>query len=63
MRPILRKTVLMVGVLALFFGLVWVLQGNNLLPEGYFSNDPRRVTRGIMLFIAGAVAIFAARKI
>ena len=63
-RMVLRKTLLMLGVLALFFGLVWMLQSRGGdITDGMISSDPRLWNSGVALVIGGFVAIIVARKI
>lgn len=62
-RMILRKAILMLGILALFFGLVWMLQSRGDFTGGLISSDPRLWNSGIALVIGGIVAIVVARKI
>jgi hypothetical protein len=62
-RLVLRKAILMIGVLALFFGLVWMLQSTGRFTDELLSSDPRLWNRGIALIIGGIVAIVVARKI
>lgn len=62
-RMLLRKAILMAGILALFFGLVWMLQSRGDFTGGMISSDPRLWNSGIILAIAGIAAIIVARKI
>jgi hypothetical protein len=62
-RLVLRKAILMAGILSVFFGLVWMLQSRGDFTDGMISSDPRLWNSGIALVIAGIVAIIVARKI
>jgi uncharacterized membrane protein len=48
------KTV--IGVLAILVGMVWLLQGSNLLPDSAMSGQIRILLAGL-LALAGGVAI------
>lgn len=64
MRLILRKGVLMLGALALFAGIMWMVQGSGvLLTDDIISNDPRLFNPGIALAVGGLIAIIIGRKI
>jgi uncharacterized membrane protein HdeD (DUF308 family) len=51
-----------VGVLLVLLGSVWFLQGINVLPGSFMSGQSRWAIRGVMLAIAGIVALLYANR-
>ncbi len=59
----MKKAVLVVGVLLALAGLVWILQGVNVLPGSLMSGDPRWAWRGAVVLVVGiALIVFSRRK-
>jgi len=59
----LKNTIKFFAVLFMLAGLVWALQGLNILPGSYMTGDPQWIVNGIiMIAIAGVVFWFANRK-
>jgi hypothetical protein len=58
------KTALSIfGILIFLAGLVWFLQGINLLPGSYMTGDPQwAVNGGIAMFAGAAIYVFAKRN-
>lgn len=64
MHPTMRLLVLIVGIVALFMGLLWVGQGAGLIhwPASSFMIDQRPwITRGSILAVAGLIMIGISR--
>ncbi|HEY2206145.1 MAG TPA: hypothetical protein VGH99_16850 [Pseudonocardia sp.] len=49
-----------VGLVFLFFGVVWTLQGANLLGGSFMSGSPRWLVIGLFLVAAGATLLVRA---
>lgn len=59
----MKKVVMVISVLVLLAGLIWFLQGINVLPGSYMTGDPQwAINGGIMMVVSGAVFWFARRK-
>lgn len=57
------KTVLgIVGVLLFLAGLIWFLQGINILPGSYMTGDPQWAVNGGIAMTVGAGMFFFARR-
>jgi hypothetical protein len=57
------KTILtIVGVLLIFFGGVWILQGINVLPGSFMTGEIQWAIYGGIAVIAGIVLIVLAHK-
>ena len=57
------KTILtIVGVLLIFFGGVWILQGINVLPGSFMTGDIQWAIYGGIAVIAGIVLIVLVNK-
>jgi hypothetical protein len=53
----MKQTARIVGSLLALGGLVWILQGANVLPGSFMSGDLRWAWRGAGSFIGGIVLI------
>ena len=53
----MRIALNIVGVVLVFFGSVWVLQGLNVLPGSFMSGQMRWAVRGGIAVIAGIVLL------
>ncbi len=58
MKPVLS----IVGILIFLAGLVFFLQGVNILPGSYMTGDPQWVVNGGIMMAVGAGMIFFARR-
>ena len=59
----MRTALNIVGVVLVFFGGVWVLQGVNVLPGSFMSGQTQWAVRGGIAVIAGiALLVWANRK-
>jgi hypothetical protein len=59
----MRIALNVIGVLLVFFGGVWVLQGINVLPGSFMSGQMRWAVRGGIALIAGiGLLLWANRK-
>lgn len=59
----IRNVIKFFAVLLMLSGLIWVLQGLNILPGSYMTGDPQWIINGaITIAIAGVVFWFANRK-
>lgn len=63
---LLKRVLLIAGVLAVLIGLVWIGQGTGVFPypaSSFMINQAPWITRGIVLAIAGLVAVGISRRI
>ena len=52
-----------VGLLMLLFGVVWILQGTNVLPVGFMAGQIQYAVLGIVVIILGAaLLVFTNRR-
>jgi uncharacterized membrane protein HdeD (DUF308 family) len=52
-----------VGVILLFFGAVWFLQGINVIHQGFMAGQTKWEINGAIVFVVGIlVLVFANRK-
>ncbi len=52
-----------IGVLLLLFGVVWILQGTNVLPVGFMAGQIQYAVLGIVVVILGAgLLVFTNRR-
>jgi len=66
MRRLIKRILLIAGVLAVLMGLVWIGQGTGAFPypaSSFMINQLPWVTRGIVLAIIGLVAVGVSRRI
>jgi hypothetical protein len=52
-----------VGVVLMFFGAVWFLQGINVLPGSFMTGQRQWAINGGIAFVAGVAALIAARRL
>ena len=50
------------GVLMMLGGIVWILQGVNILPGSFMTGDPRWAVRGLVLVGLGILIFFASSR-
>ena len=58
----MRLLLNILGGLAFFAGLVWVLQGINLLPGSFMTGDPQWAVNGAILMAVALVVLFLANR-
>jgi hypothetical protein len=58
----MRIVLNIVGVLLVLLGIVWVLQGINVLPGSFMSGQMRWAVRGGILIVAGIVGLVWANR-
>ncbi len=57
------KTALnIVGVILLFFGGVWFLQGINVIHQGFMAGQTKWEINGAIVFIIGLLLLFIANR-
>jgi uncharacterized membrane protein HdeD (DUF308 family) len=56
----MRTVGIVLGILMIFGGGVWILQGINLLPGSFMTGDPRWALRGLVLALLGVVLLVIA---
>jgi uncharacterized membrane protein YidH (DUF202 family) len=54
----MRITLVVVGVLLMFFGAVWFFQGINVLPGSFMTGQTQWAVYGAIAFIVGGVALY-----
>lgn len=59
----MRKLLNVIGALLMFFGVVWFLQGINILPGSFMTGQLKWAAYGGIAFAIGVVAMIAARRI
>lgn len=69
-RPILqqrktpmRKTLNIIGALLVLFGVIWILQGINILPGSFMTGQMKWAAYGAITAAIGIVMLLAARRI
>lgn len=58
----MRPVMVTVGVLAMFLGTFWVLQGTGVVPLGFMANDIDWAYRGAALFVIALFVIAHYRR-
>ncbi|MGO9410029.1 MAG: hypothetical protein ACLQCB_04675 [Spirochaetia bacterium] len=59
----MRWVLIIIGLLVLVVGVIWALQGTNLLPYGQMAGDKHWVVRGGVLGIIGIILIVLGARI
>ena len=59
----MKLTMNILGVLLILFGIIWVLQGTNVLPGSFMSGQIQWAVYGGLAFVLGVVLMAFARKI
>jgi hypothetical protein len=59
----MRVTLNVVGVLLFLIGVIWILQGINVLPGSFMTGQMKWAAYGVLAVIAGLGALFAARRV
>jgi len=57
-----RPVVTFVGLLAMYLGTFWVLQGTGIVPTGFMANDITWAYRGAALFTIALFAVAHVRR-
>jgi hypothetical protein len=60
---IVKRVLLIVGVLASLLGLWWILQGTGVAPVGFMANQMPWAYRGMGLAAVGLGLVYASRRI
>ena len=58
----MRPVVTFVGLLAMYLGTFWVLQGTGIVPMGFMANDIDWAFRGAALAVVALFAIAHVRR-
>jgi len=58
----MRIVMMVAGVLLLFVGCVWILQGINVLPGSFMTGQTKWAVIGTLTVIAGVVLLIFARR-
>ena len=58
----MKKVLYILGNLIILSGIVWVLQGTNILPGSYMTGNPQWTINGVIAIVIGGVTIFFARR-
>lgn len=59
----MKSTLTIIGILLFLIGLVFFLQGINILPGSYMTGDPQwAINGGIMMVIGAGMYYFAKRN-
>lgn len=58
----MKLTISIISVLIFLGGLVWFLQGINVLPGSYMTGDPQWAINGAIAMAAGAVMFVFVRR-
>ena len=62
MKTILNIVLSIVGVLAILVGVVWFLQGINVLPGSFMTGQPQWAVYGTFAAIIGVVLLVVANR-
>ena len=58
----MKKVLYILGNLIILSGIVWVLQGTNILPGSYMTGNPQWTINGVIAIVIGGVTIYFARS-
>ena len=53
----------LLAVLLMLAGVIWFLQGINVLPGSFMTGDPQWAINGGIAFVVGAVLLVVARRL
>ena len=59
----MRIALNVIGVLLLLIGIIWILQGINVLPGSFMTGQMKWAAYGGLAVVAGLGALYAARRI
>jgi hypothetical protein len=51
-----------IGVLMMLGGVVWILQGVNILPGSFMTGDPAWAGRGLILAVLGVIVFVVSSR-
>ena len=54
----MRITLIVVGVLLMFFGAVWFFQGINILPGSFMTGQTQWAVYGAIAFVVGVLVLY-----
>jgi uncharacterized membrane protein YidH (DUF202 family) len=54
----MRITLIVLGVLLIFFGAVWFLQGINVLPGSFMTGQTQWAVYGGIAFVVGVLVLY-----
>jgi hypothetical protein len=63
MKSILRYAWLVIGILLVFTGIIWILQGINILPGSFMMGQIEWAYYGALAVVFGALLILLRRRI
>lgn len=58
----MRIALIVVGILLMFFGTVWFLQGIDVLPGSFMTGQTQWAIYGGIAFVVGAFVLYRARR-
>jgi hypothetical protein len=58
----MRIAMYIAGVLCVLVGVVWFLQGVNVLPGSFMTGQKKWAVNGAVLFVAGIVILIVAKR-
>lgn len=59
----MRTTLNIIGGIFIFFGIVWILQGINILPGSFMTGQMQWAVYGAMAVAVGALLLVVARRL
>jgi hypothetical protein len=59
----MRIALNVIGVLLLLIGVIWILQGINVLPGSFMTGQIKWAAYGGLAVVAGLGALYAARRV
>lgn len=63
MESAMRTTLNILGGIFIFFGIVWILQGVNILPGSFMTGQIQWAIYGAIAAAVGALLLVAARRL
>jgi hypothetical protein len=58
----MRRLMLVLGIVLSFTGVVWLLQGLNVLPGSYMTGQTKWAVNGAIALVIGIVLLVASRR-
>lgn len=59
---VVKVILVIIGILLVLFGIIWFLQGVNVLPGSVMSGKTLWVVNGIIAFAVGVIIVIAAGR-
>ena len=59
----MRLVLNVVGAVLALLGVIWILQGMNVLPGSFMTGQMKWAYYGVIALVAGCVMLFAAKRI